>query len=58
MAKIIERALCLSCEREFTELNIVHKKVPYSEGSATCEKCHRRRFCARYKIQLGKEDGK
>lgn len=54
--KILERALCFNCEREFSALNIVHKKVPYSEGNAVCEKCHKKRYCARYKVRIGKED--
>ena len=30
--KILERCLCPSCEREMTEAQVVHKKVPYTEG--------------------------
>ena len=55
--KILERTLCPSCEREFTALNIVHKKVPYTEGTAICDKCHKKRYSARYKVRIGKEDG-
>lgn len=55
--KIIERALCLSCERQMTEANVVHKKIPYSEGSAVCDWCHKKRYCTKYKVRIGKEGG-
>ena len=57
MGKILERALCLSCEKELTDAHIVHKRVPFSEGSGRCEGCGRKRFCTRYKIISGKENG-
>lgn len=56
--KILERALCMNCERQMTEAHVVHKKVPYSEGTAVCEWCHQTRYCTRYKVRIGKEDEK
>ena len=55
-SKILERALCLDCERAMTAAHVVHKRVPYSEGTARCDWCHKTRYCARYKVKIGKED--
>lgn len=52
--KILERCLCPSCEREMTEAHVVHKKVPYTEGAAVCDWCRKKRYCTRYKVQIGK----
>ena len=54
--KILERCLCPSCERDMTAAHVVHKKVPYTEGSAVCDWCHKKRYCTRYKVQVGKEE--
>lgn len=57
--KILERCLCPSCEKIMTEAHVVHKKVPYSEGTAECDQCHKKRYCTRYKIRIGRpDDGK
>ena len=40
--KILERALCPDCEKLFTDAHIVHKEVPYSQGTAQCERCHKK----------------
>ena len=55
--KILERTLCPYCERQMTEAHVVHKRVPYSEGSAVCDWCHSKRYCTRYKVRIGKETG-
>ena len=55
--KIIEKTLCPTCERDMTEAHVVHKKVPYTEGSAVCDWCHKKRYCTRYKVQLRKVGG-
>jgi hypothetical protein len=55
--KIIERALCIDCEKQMTEAHVVHKPVPYSHASAVCDWCHKKRYCTRYKVKIGKEDG-
>ena len=55
--KILERALCPACEKQMTEANVVHKKVPYSEETLVCDWCHKKRYGARYKVCIGKEDG-
>lgn len=55
-AKILERCLCPSCERDMTAAHVVHKEVPYSQGSAVCEWCHKKRYCTRYKVQIGKDE--
>ena len=52
--KILERALCMDCERQMTAAHVVHKRVPYSEGTAVCAWCHRRRYCTRYQVRIGK----
>ena len=44
----------MSCEKDMTEANLVHKKVPYSEGTAECDFCHKKRYCAHYKVRIGK----
>lgn len=54
--KIREATLCPSCEKLLTDGHIVHKEVPYSQGSAKCENCHKRRYCTRYKIIVGGTD--
>ena len=54
VVKIIEKTLCPTCERDMTAAHVVHKKVPYTEGSAECDWCHKKRYCTRYKVQLGK----
>lgn len=54
--KILERTLCPDCERQMTEAHVVHKRVPYSEGSAVCDWCRKRRYSARYKVRIGKEE--
>lgn len=54
--KILERALCPACEKQMTEAHVVHKKVPYSEETLVCDWCHKRRYGARYKVQVGKEE--
>ena len=54
--KILERALCLDCERAMNAAHVVHKRVPYSEGTAKCDWCHKTRYCTRYKVRIGKED--
>lgn len=54
--KILERSLCPDCERQMTDANVVHKKVPYTEGTAKCDWCHKRRYCTRYKIMIGGTD--
>ena len=54
--KILERALCPDCEKLFTDAHIVHKEVPYSQGTAQCERCHKKRYCTRYKVRIGKAD--
>ena len=55
--KILERALCPACEKQMTEAHVVHKKVPYSEETLVCDWCHKKRYGARYKVCIGKEDG-
>ena len=54
--KILERALCPACEKQMTEAHVVHKKVPYYEETLVCDWCHKRRYGARYKVQVGKEE--
>lgn len=55
--KVIEKTLCPTCERDMTAAHVVHKKVPNTEGSAVCDWCHKKRYCTRYKVQLGKAGG-
>ena len=55
--KILERALCPDCERQMRAAAVVHKRVPNTEGSAVCDWCHKKRYCTRYKVRIGKEDG-
>ena len=52
--KTVERALCPDCEKNLTEAHLVHKKVPYTEGTAVCEWCRKKRYVSRYKIRYGK----
>lgn len=52
--KILERFLCPACEKQMTEAHVVHKKVPYTEGTAECEWCHKRRYGMQYKVRIGK----
>lgn len=52
--KILERCLCPSCEQQMTEAHVVHEKIPYSEGSAVCDWCHKKRYCTRYQVRIGK----
>ena len=52
--RIIEKTLCPTCERDMTAAHVVHKKIPYTENSAVCDWCHKKRYCTRYKVQLGK----
>ena len=40
-----------------TAAHVVHKKVPHTERSAVCDWCHKKRYCTRYKVQLGKVGG-
>ena len=54
--KILERALCPDCERDMSAANVVHKKIPYTEGTALCDWCHKKRYCTRYKVRIGKAD--
>ena len=52
--KIKEAVLCPDCERLLTEAHIVHKPVPYTEGTRKCERCNKKRYCTKYKLRLGK----
>ena len=42
--KILERALCPDCERDMSAANVVHKKIPYTEGTALCDWCHKKKI--------------
>lgn len=52
--KIAEVYACVDCERDLTAAQLVHKKVPGSEGSCECGFCHQKRYCTMYRIQYGR----
>ena len=54
--KTIERYLCVECAKTLRDAQVVHKKIPYTEGSAEkCDWCRRTRYGAGYTIMYGRE---
>lgn len=53
MPEIRERVLCTNCKKDMVEAHIVLKKVPYTEGTATCCWCRKKRYCTSYLVQVG-----
>lgn len=52
--KIAEVFVCPDCERDLTAAQLVHKKVPNTEGTRECEFCKEKRYCTQYRIQYGR----
>ena len=54
--KTIQRYLCVECARTLRDAQVVHKKIPYAEGSAPrCDWCRKTRYGAMYEIRYGRE---